>query len=225
MEKRPIIGITPSNDNGAMRISPRYAEAVFAAGGIPVILPYTESPEKLRDYAGLADALLFSGGPDVAPSYYGEETLPECGEIDTARDAFEFALFREFLPTGKPILGICRGMQFLNVALGGSLYQHIEGHRQTEGREVFDRTANIVPDTRLSRIVGTKSIKTNSFHHQAVKTPAPGVVISAHASDGTAEAIESPSHPFLVGVQWHPEVFHDKDEHAMAIFRAFIEAI
>lgn len=225
MNSPPVIGISPSVSDGFIRMRPNYAEAVMEAGGIPVFLPHTEEPDKLFEYTAMLDGIIFAGGADVDPKYYGEEKQFDSVEVTESRDAFELALFPIFYATGKPILGICRGLQLINVALGGTLNQHIEGHRQTEGREVFDRIANLTPGSRLQDICsGESQIHTNSFHHQSIKDTANGLRISAIADDMTIEAVEDTNHPFLLAVQWHPEMFYRQDSNARALIKEFVDA-
>lgn len=225
MEKKIIIGITPSQNDGVIKMKTTYSRAILDAGAIPVMLPYTSDERQLLEYSYMLDGLLFSGGDDVDPKHYNEEIKFDSVKVFPDRDEFELSLFRAFYATGKPILGICRGIQLINVALGGSLYQHIEGHRQSEGRDVFERTARLTPESRLQNICGGAStVKTNSFHHQALKDVPSHVRISALADDMTVEAIEDTEHPFLVGVQWHPELFYKNDENARKLFEAFINA-
>ena len=225
MKKKIIIGITPSEKDGVIKMRTSYSRAILDAGAIPVILPHTTDKERMLEYAYMLDGLVFSGGDDVDPKYYNEEIKFDNVEVSPERDNFEFELFRIFYATKKPILGICRGEQLINVALGGSLYQHIDGHKQTDGREAFERTAKLTPGSRLQDICdGADEIRTNSFHHQAVRESAPNVRISALADDMTVEAIEDTEHPFLVGVQWHPELFYKNDENARKLFAAFVNA-
>lgn len=227
MVRKPIIGISPSQNDGFIKMRANYAESIIDAGGIPVFLPYTTEKSRIADYTRDLDGLLFAGGVDVDPKYYGETVMFDSVEINEARDSFELALFTSFYASGKPIFGICRGIQLINVALGGSLFQHLDGHHQskTDGSEAFIRNASLTHGTRLCGICGGEAvIHTNSFHHQAVKQPAPGVVVSAVADDGIIEAIEKPDYGFLLAVQWHPEMFYRRNSHAAALFRAFVSA-
>lgn len=220
---RPVIGISPSvNSEGFIRMKPTYLNAVWAAGGIPVYLAYTEDEKKLDEYADCFDGFLFAGGVDIDPKYYGEKIEFDSVEICPARDDFELALAKRVIPTGKPILGICRGIQLLNVACGGSLYQHIEGHRQ-EGNGQPQHTT-VLPDTLLYSIVYSGEIMTNSYHHQAVREVAPTLKPAAFADDGICEAVYMPGHPFFLGVQWHPEMFFEESDSSANIFRAFVRS-
>ncbi len=224
--RRPLIGIAPSHEGDRPTVSQRYMDSVWRAGGVAVILSYTEDPEKLAEYAALFDGFLFSGGVDVDPARYGEEKQFDSVEIDTVRDTFEDGLFRAVYPTGKPILGICRGIQAINVFLGGTLYQHMEGHRQTESGETRNQSVNLTEGGLLARLCGKSEIRVNSFHHQAVKDLAPGLMLDGVAADGTVEAVHAPKHPFLLAVQFHPEIYNacPDDDHSRLIFEAFVGA-
>ena len=224
-QNRPLIGVSPSCVGGRPTVSGLYLDAIWRAGGLGVMLPYTDDPARWEAYAALFDGFLFSGGVDIDPARYGEIALP-CVEIDPSRDAFEAGLFAAAYPTGKPILGICRGVQVINVFLGGSLYQHIEGHSQATPREVREQAITVEKGSLLWRICGKKSLTVNSFHHQAVKSPAPTLAVAARAADGCIEALWAPAHPFLFGVQFHPEIYAGlpDDDHAAAIFAAFLGA-
>lgn len=225
---RPVIGITSSMGNGAIRLGKYYFDAIWAAGGVPVGLPYTGCAADAKKFAesGIFDGILFSGGVDVDPHRYGEEITGANVEVSAERDEFELTLAELIKNTDLPILGICRGIQLMNVAFGGSLWQDIPGHKQEEGGSFHERHANVVPGTLLRELVGHDDIFTNSFHHQAVKVPAPGFIVAARADDGTIEAIEPAvrTDRFILGVQWHPERFHDIDSTSGNIFRAFVNA-
>lgn len=223
---RPVIAITPSyNSDGMIRMRPAYLDAVWDAGGLPVFVSYTTDPAKLDEYARQFDGFLFAGGVDVDPKYYGEQVMFDSVSISEERDSFELALAARVLPTSKPVLGICRGIQLINVAMGGSLYQHIDGHSQSEPRDVRPQHVRLAVGTPFCRLAGGRSeLMVNSFHHQAVSRPAPGLCVAAEADDGICEAIYQPGERFLVGVQWHPELFYTQDETAGNLFRAFVEA-
>lgn len=185
--------------------------AVAENGGTPVILPFVANPALMESAFALCDGLLLPGGCDVDPSFYGEGPHAGLGEVDRALDAFWFHAVEHARRRRIPLLGLCRGMQLLNVAWGGTLYQDLgerEGagleHRQRAPRRVTTHAVHIEPGTRLSRILGEDTVPTNTMHHQAVRGPGPGLVVSARASDGVIEGIETPD-GLLVGVQWHPE--------------------
>ena len=179
----------------------------------------------------LAKELLLSGGPDVDPVLYGEEKLPCCGEILAVRDAMELSLFRKALKSGLPVLGICRGLQVMNVALGGTLYQDIATQLpgaikhpcyDTPRDKVHEVT--VTEHSRLHRITGLARIGVNSRHHQGVKKLADSLKATAYSEDGLIEAFECPAEKFVMAVQWHPESLSDRYPEAQAIFNAFAEA-
>lgn len=225
MTHRPLIGLTCSaSQSGSILLRPNYFEAIYAAGGMPIALARTTDPSALADYAVEMDGFFFTGGVDVDPVLYHEEISADNVEIDHDRDAFELGLFEKIAPMQKPILGVCRGIQLLNVARGGTLYQDIPGHHQSEPGKVLTQHVHVSTGSKLKSIVGVSDMTVNSFHHQAVKAVAPGLIASAMADDGTVEAIEDVTYPFFVGVQWHPEYFWREEAPAAALFRAFVES-
>ena len=224
--RRPLIGVVPSHDGGKMMVNKLYLDAVWYAGGLPAVLSYETDPAKLSEYAEQFDGFLFSGGVDVNPVKYGEEKMFDSVEIDEARDAFEEGLFKAVYPTGKPILGICRGIQSVNVWLGGTLHQHMEGHRQDVPAEQRTHSIQITEGSFFHTLCGKSEVMVNTFHHQAVKTPAPVLTVDAVSSDGYIEVVHEEGHRFLLGVQFHPEFYcgKDGDDHSAAIFTAFVNA-
>ncbi len=237
---RPRIGVTSwhrRDPDGLERweaIRDNYTGAIRTAGGVPLILPIgVDDPELIAACLEAVDGLLFTGGGDVAPAHYGEPQDPRCEEPDHERDLFEIRLARSALSRRLPILGICRGLQLLNVAAGGSLYQDIQCRPGTSPRHAAaaaDRqklihAVRIRPGSRLHRIMGVAESSVTSTHHQFVKGIAPGFRVAAESQeDGIVEGIEQPEHPFLVAVQWHPErMYRDHPEH-LALFRALVEA-
>lgn len=226
--KKPIIGITTSMSESFIHMKRTYFDAIFEAGGIPVFIPHTGGKEDAEKFLAFCDGVLFAGGNDVDPKHYGEEIAFDNVETTPLRDDFELALAELIKNDSRPVLGICRGEQLLNVAFGGSLYQHIDGHQQEEpGAQNLRKTA-VKEGTLLHKLADKQEIFTNSFHHQAVKDVAPGFVASAFAEDGTIEAIEPEnaltSERFILAVQWHPEMFFKTDETAKNIFDAFVGA-
>lgn len=232
---KPIIGLTPQhdteNDNISMR--PTYIRALKAAGAIPLILPLGSSKEDLRRLADLCQGFIFTGGPDPHPFLWGEEIHRNCGPISTKRDSMELMLLSIAMDQKKPILGLCRGAQLLNVGLGGDIYQDIDSqyqspfpiaHRQPLDSSLPAHHVNVQPDTLLASIAGQKSIQVNSFHHQAVRNLAPGLVAGGFSPDGLIEEVEMPDYPFLIGVQWHPEYLWKNDETSKALFLRFVDA-
>lgn len=216
---KPVIGISSGCSSTKVSLNETYINAIFAAGGTPLVLPQARNREEAKELIALVDGVVFSGGEDVAPSYYYEPAIPGVNKINYKRDASDLLLIKEALKRKKAILGICRGEQIVNVALGGSLYQDIlvqadsttvrADHRNSDrnGRH----NIGFVPGTKLYNMLGPDSLSVNSFHHQAVKELAPGMKLSASASDGVVEAYESTAHN-VVCVQFHPEVHFSKGE-------------
>jgi putative glutamine amidotransferase len=238
-EKRPPnIGITCiaiETDRRPPRLGQNgtYINALIRAGAAPFLIPHLTDRVLLRSLYDLLDGLLLPGGEDVDPAFYGETRHEKCGTISLERDETELALARWAMEEGKPLLAICRGIQVLNVALGGSLYQDIQA--QVPGADRHDwypghprdrqsHTLQIVPQTRLAQLSGTTSLPVNSLHHQSIKEAAPGLVVVAHAEDGIVEAVEVPDHPFALGVQWHPEELAGGAVRAQRLFDAFVES-
>lgn len=221
-KRRPLVGLTPQyeTENERAWMSHAYTDAVLAAGGIPVMLTAFTDPAALHSLCAQLDGILFTGGPDIHPNRYGEEVLPECGAITEIRDRLELALYEEAMAQDMPLFGICRGVQLLNVAAGGTLYQDIGPHP----RGVMHRV-HAAEGSSLYGIIGEETFSVNSFHHQAVKQPAPGCICSAVNEEGFTEAIEMPGRTrFWLGVQWHPERLYTDDPHAMALFDRFVSA-
>ncbi|QNP73708.1 gamma-glutamyl-gamma-aminobutyrate hydrolase family protein [Streptomyces roseirectus] len=192
-----------------------YPRLVQRAGGIAAMLP-PDAPSRAAATVARLDALVVSGGPDVDPALYGAEPHPRTDPPARERDGWETALIDAALSAGVPLLGICRGMQLLNVVLGGTLVQHMDGHVKAPG--VFGQhTVTPVPGTRYASLV-PEPASVPTYHHQAVDRVAPGLVASAHAEDGTVEAVER-SEGWTLGVQWHPEMGDD-----LRVMRALVEA-
>ena len=188
-------------------------------------------PELAPHYATLADGLLLVGGGDVDPVEFGQGPDRDLGQVDPVRDAWEIALYRAYRAAGKPVLGICRGVQLINVAEGGSLHQHLPSvdgtwqHSQQDMRGTPLHPVEIVPGSRLAAGFGTTAIRTNSYHHQAIDRVGTGLRVAARAGDGVIEAVEGESGPFLLALQWHPEMaFQAHPEHHVP-FRLFVEAL
>jgi putative glutamine amidotransferase len=208
-----------------------YSEAVRACGGAPVILPAAQDQGTLETILGKLDGLILSGGPDLAPETYGEAPLEGLGELDPGLDRMELPAARMAFDRDLPLLGICRGIQTLNVSQGGTLYQDIP--RQVEGainhipsvdKRALTQTVLVEKGSRLFRILGRQEVRTNGKHHQAVKEIAPGFLVGARTADGVIEAIEHPGKRFVLGVQWHPEGTWKADRYAKKLFLALIDA-
>lgn len=226
---KPIIGITCGSEKNS--VGAGYIRAVEHADGIPIVLPVIGKHEAMCRYLDLIDGLLLSGGVDIAPLRFGEEPHPKLGNVDERRDAIELFLTKEALKRNMPIFAICRGIQTLNVAAGGTLYQDISQHTQStiQHRQNADRwhgshTISIKSDSSLFRIIGKRSVVVNSYHHQAVKETAKGFIVSARSKDQLIEAIESSEHDFVLGVQFHPELMWERNSDAFALFETFVEA-
>ncbi|MEV5081140.1 gamma-glutamyl-gamma-aminobutyrate hydrolase family protein [Streptomyces sp. NPDC093064] len=183
-----------------------YPRLVQAAGGLAAMLP-PDDPSHAASVVARLDGLVVAGGPDVEPERYGAEREPRTGPPSRERDTWELALIRAALDSSTPLLGICRGMQLLNVALGGTLVQHIDGHTEDVG--VFgSHPVTPVAGTRYAAVVPEETY-VPTYHHQAVARLGEGLRTSAHATDGTVEAVELPGDRFVLGVQWHPEMGED----------------
>ncbi len=208
-----------------------YSHAVLQAGGAPVLIPTPQSPRSLKRILAGLEGLILSGGPDVHPGRYGEEPAAGLGEVDEALDRMEIPLARLAVEHGMPLLGICRGVQVLNVAMGGSLYQDIATqlpqaicHAPRADKSVLTHTVQIERGSLLARILGKREIRVNGKHHQAVREAAPGLHPVARARDGVIEALEHPGKPFVLGVQWHPEGSFREDPFSLKLFRALVQA-
>ena len=219
---RPLIGVNVDHahrPSGAKRLAAdwAYSKAVEDAGGTPVLLPWmgTKALDRALD---AVDGILLIGSDDLDPVLYGQVPHPKVAIMDPDRQAFDLALASKVLQRRLPVLGICGGCQLLNVARGGSLVQHLEGHKEKRHRVALE------PGSRLGRILGPARAETNSFHRQAVLEPGRGLEVVARSADGTVEAVEDPDHPFLLGVQWHPEKTYRGRPREARLFRALISA-
>jgi putative glutamine amidotransferase len=233
---RPLIGITAHATTDADRETldvflAQIVAAVETAGGNPVTIPVDAGDTAIRDiFAGL-DGLLLSGGGDLDPATYGSTPTPQVDGIDPQRDRTELELARWALAEGKPVLDICRGLQVLNVANGGTLYRDISEHPNAQRHtfypdlpyDLLAHSVEISASSRLAQIVGRTTIEVNSLHHQACQAVAPGLQVVARAQDGMIEALEAPEHPFALGIQWHPETLPGLPE-TQALFRAIVAA-
>jgi putative glutamine amidotransferase len=237
---RPLIGITcqPTLNATSQRpmygLGQSYVHAVELAGGIPLLIPPMGDDTSLRAIAERLDGILLSGGGDVDPARYGEEPIPQLGLVEPERDELELALARIAIDDDQPLFGICRGMQALNVAQGGTLYQDISAQQPDAIKHDYhsyegprDRRAHeitIADGSPLAGIIGKKRYAVNSFHHQALKEPGKDVKIIGWAEDGLAEAMMVEDHPFALAVQYHPEELVDSDPVALALFQEFVRA-
>jgi putative glutamine amidotransferase len=217
----PRIGITGTTRHysGADRstVNAAYVRSVIRSGGIPLVLPPLLGDAHAGAVLEVLDGLVLSGGEDVDPGRYGQQPHPTVRDnIDPLRDAQELALFQEAWRRRTPVLAICRGIQLVNVALGGSLWQDLPsdrpgglGHNQPDDRTARTHPVELTPGSRLAQAVGATRIEVNSFHHQSIRELATGLVITGRAPDGEIEGVETgPGAPWLLAVQWHPEEFH-----------------
>lgn len=209
-----------------------YLRALIAAGVTPLMIPPGLDTAALEALCARLDGLLLTGGADIDPARYGEERLPACGELEPERDELELALTQLALDRDLPTLGICRGMQTLNVACGGALYQDITTQRpdalthawSSTPRTHLAHSVTVSPDSRLREILGADEFAVNSLHHQAVSRPGAGVRLVAWAPDGVAEGMELPERRFAVAVQYHPEELVETDALSRRLFAAFAQA-
>jgi putative glutamine amidotransferase len=234
----PAIGITCRRllaAEGPPRVGQNeaYVLALMRAGAAPVLLPQLTEHSRLRRLYDVLDGLLLPGAGDIDPARYGEARHEKCGPVSPELDEVELTLARWAVDDEKPLLAICRGIQVLNVALGGTLYQDIAAqipggeehvkHRRGP-RDFLAHPAAITPSSRLAGLLGATSLPVNSLHHQAVKDVAPGLAVVARAPDSLIEAAEVSEHPFAIGVQWHPEELVDRDPRSQKLFDALVVA-
>jgi putative glutamine amidotransferase len=243
---RPIIGIptqTLQSLGGVSAdippswvMSQRYIQTLVQAGAIPWMIPLVDTAT-LRGVFDAVDGLFLPGGADIDPASYGRGPHPLCDRTDPERDRVELAMARWAIAEGKPVLGVCRGMQLINVAAGGTLYQDLA--EQMPGaikhdyfpfmgrgfaRDFFAHSVQVAPGTRLARLVGAGALKVNSMHHQGVKTLGRGLRPTAVSPDGLVEAVELDGDAYALAVQWHPEALTDADDRSRALFEDFVEA-
>ena len=223
---KPLIGVTMAFDEKFLILNKWYFRAILAAGAYPFAI-CSESGE-LEGYTDAildkVDGLIFSGGGDIHAKYFNEELSPKATRVLEERDIFELMLCRKALKKDLPVLGICRGIQLLNVAAGGNIEQHLETHPRNESRHETLHNVNIAENTKLFEIFKTGSIAVNSLHHQAVGRIPEGVIAAAKAEDGVIEAIEMPGKKFTLAVQWHPEALIENYPWQLNIFKSFIQA-
>ena len=244
---RPIIGIptqTLQSLGGVSAeippswvMSQRYIQTLTNAGALPWLIPLVSDEETLRGIYESLDAVFLPGGADIDPASYGTAPHAMCDKTDRDRDRVELALAKWAVAEGKPVLGVCRGMQLINVALGGSLYQDLatqfpngikhdyfpfggSGH----ARDYLAHDVRVAADSRLAHLFGADAIKVNSMHHQGVRAVAAGLVPTAHAPDGLVEALEGTGPAYLLAVQWHPEALTERDDATRRLFAEFVEA-
>lgn len=233
---KPLIGITThlqSNEYGQTRIvlQQAYANAILQAGGVPVLIPSLLVEDGWDVLYSRLDGVLFSGGGDIALRHSPGDPHPRIADVELERDAVELKMLQTAALDGKPFLGICRGCQVMNVALGGTLYTHLPDQFPNSldhsypgnMRKVLVHEVKIEEGTHVADVLGEPIVKVNSHHHQGLKDIAPSLRVAGHSPDGLVEAVELPDHPFGLAVQWHPEWLTDQ-EPTRNLFRKFVEA-
>ncbi|WP_461811664.1 gamma-glutamyl-gamma-aminobutyrate hydrolase family protein [Faecalimonas sp.] len=205
-----------------------YIQSIHYSGGLPIIIPLVKSNIVLQEYISLCDGFLFCGGGDITPLLFGKEPLEKLGETNITLDYFQLQFMRYVMLSGKPILSICRGMQLLNIACNGTLYQDISlkgsdciSHMQHSSRKDISHKVTTKSGTLLHKLIG-KTAYTNSFHHQAIDQLGKGLISSATTSDGIIEGIELINYSFAIGVQWHPEAMYHSTPSMRKLFLSFI---
>ena len=228
--KKPVIGITAvtafSDRLHAQRVT--YPQAIWAAGGTPILLPCAPTTEDRAEIVSMLDGLLVPGGADIDPALYGEEKMDVCGSTFRSEDEYDMALIREAVKQGKPILATCRGLQIMNILYGGTLYQDIPTqapsdivHSMGENFKENYHPVTLEPDSHLARILGSAEVTANTSHHQAIKDMCEGFRVVGRAPDGIVEAMENEDGSILC-VQWHPERMQDMEMYRN-LFKDFIE--
>ncbi|MCR4990676.1 MAG: gamma-glutamyl-gamma-aminobutyrate hydrolase family protein [Lachnospiraceae bacterium] len=230
---KKVIGLIPLYDDEkeSYWMLPGYMKVIEKCGALPIMLPLCNDKDELDDVYILCDGILFTGGHDVDPSMYGEKASDKCGIPNALRDTMEAYLLNKALSDDKPVFGICRGIQFFNAFLGGTLYQdlpseHVSGIEH-HMEEPYDRAAhkvNVCKGTMLSDIIGEGIHEVNSYHHQAIKDISDKVTVSAVSEDGLTEAIEVNGRRFAMAVQWHPEFSFENNAESLKLIKAFVDA-
>ena len=232
-KNRPVIGVTTMFDAETERYTLKrdYPRMLEALGAVPVLLPLTADPVVLDHYLELCDGLILSGGYDVDPALYGQADEGLCKQIQPVRDEMEFYLCRRAVAEDLPLLGICRGHQVLNAALGGTLYQDLQAqmgttlqHQVPDPVGGFAHDVSLAADSPLARLLGKDAMAVNSRHHQGIRDLASGLEAQAAADDGTVESVWMPGKRFIWGVQWHPEGIWDISGENRKIVEAFLDA-
>lgn len=230
---RPVIGLSPlwDNDRESYWMLPGYMKILEECGALPLMLPLTENEAILAQCLHICNGILLTGGQDISPAIYNEETSPHCGEICPKRDIMDQRLLVSAIGMNMPVLGICRGLQLLNAALGGKLYQDLPTEYRREVNHVmkppYHRSVHkvtILKHTPLAEIIGEKKIGVNSYHHQGIKDLASCLQPMAISEDGLIEAAYMPEKHFVMGVQWHPEFSYQTTPESKDIAQAFVDA-
>ncbi len=216
-------------ENNRQYVTDAYIQAIKSSGGLPLILPMVKSKAAIREYVELCDGFLFCGGGDITPLLFGQEPTNGIGKTDITLDLFQIRFMKQILETEKPILAICRGMQVLNVACGGTIHQDLNevnfdtiNHMQTSlSRKDISHKVSFTSKSHVHRMLGPFAY-TNSFHHQAIDRVGKDLVVTGSTGDNIIEAIEMPSHSFALGVQWHPESMIDSAPNMKQLFFALV---
>ncbi|MDN7244462.1 gamma-glutamyl-gamma-aminobutyrate hydrolase family protein [Planococcus shenhongbingii] len=229
---KPVIGITARVEKDQMySLDPVYGQAILQSGGLPLIVPIVDQ-EDIPVLCERLDGLIVTGGGDINPLLYGEEPHVRLGAVYPGSDEYEKELILNFLKLDKPFIGMCRGLQMLNISLGGTNYQDLEAqyegdlnqHKQLAMRTHRTHSVELEDDSKLLGIMGEKKFNVNSFHHQGVKDVSSQLKVAARAADGLVEALESDSYQFVMGIQWHPEEFAVQgDEASKKLFDRFVK--
>jgi putative glutamine amidotransferase len=233
----PVIGVTTYNQENKYgypiaALMHKYIESVSEAGGAPVLIPSGLTAPAIRALLERLDGILFTGGGDIATEIFAGEPHPKVDGVDPGRDAVELPLAKAAVESGKPFLGICRGFQVINVAMGGTLFTDIADQKPAAIKHAYDsgtertllaHAVNVEAGSRLAEVLGEPVVVVNSLHHQGARDVPAGLKAVATAPDGLVEGLEVPGHPFGIAVQWHPEWLTDRPE-ARRLFRAFVEA-
>ena len=214
VSNKPLIGISLGYSPTKNSVNNTYVNSILMNGGVPYLIPVTDDVEVLRQVVAQLDGIVFTGGEDFAPAYFGEEEHEHLGEVNVNRDTYDLTLFKLASDRNIPTLGICRGLQLINVGMGGTLYQDLPSqkpsdinHRQQEAGTVATHSVSVVEGSLMHQILGEKEIQVNTFHHQAIKKLAPGLKIVGWANDSVPEMIEAYPNRQIIGTQFHPEIF------------------
>ena len=216
-------------ENNRQYVTDTYIQALKSAGALPIVLPMVKSKSAISEYVELCDGFLFCGGGDITPLLFGQEPMSGIGKTDITLDLFQIRLMKQVLEAEKPVLAICRGMQVLNVACGGTIYQDLNevdfetiNHMQTSlSRKDISHKVTFTPKSHIQRMLGPFAY-TNSFHHQAIERVGKDLIVTGTTGDDIVEAIEMPSHSFVLGVQWHPESMIDSAPNMKQLFFALV---
>ncbi len=232
---KPVIGVVPlfDDEKDSIWMVPGYMEGIRMAGGLPIILPLKVQEDEIRQIVRMCNGFLFTGGHDVDPTLYGAPKSERCGPANHDRDVLEQRIFEYALKDDKPVFGICRGIQLINVLCGGTLYQDLPAeykgtkvveHHMQPPYDVPCHQVKIVRGTPLERILNKLTLEVNSYHHQAIKELSKNLKPMAISEDGLVEAVYMPGKKFIQAVQWHPEFIYLADEDACKLFKAFVDA-